>query len=324
MRHLFSLIILTLLTFELSFSQELRCNISVNANKLTSANKNIFRSMQMDLYEFVNNRKWTKYNFSTNERIECSITIQINKQVSSDEYEATLNIQSKRPVFSSSYKTTVLNIQDEIFRFKYQEFQTIEFAETGNKDNLTSVLAYYVYVILGFDYDTFSPSGGTEFFERARQIVNESQNSIGIGGKNGWKAFESDYNRYWLVDNILNKSYSPYRELTYNYHRKGLDAMAEGVEAGRAEIAESLKLLQRVFRTRSRLYINQIFIDAKSGELVNIFSQSFPDEQNRVIQILSECDPSNSAKYDQIKKSDASNINQPNTDINTNYNQTDY
>jgi len=303
MKHLFSFIILTLLTLQLSFAQELRCNISVNSNKLTSANKNVFRSMQMDLYEFMNNRKWTKYTFSTNERIECSITIQINKQVSSDEYEGTLNIQSKRPVFNSSYKSTILNIQDEYFRFKYQEFQSIEFAETGNKDNLTSVLAYYAFVILGFDFDSYSLNGGTEFFERARQIVNESQNAAAVGGtKNGWKSFESDYNRFWLVDNVLNKSYAPFRELMYSYHRKGLDSMADGVEAGRAEIAESLRLLQKVFRARSRLYITQLFIDSKSSEMINIFSQSFTDEQNRVVLILSECDPSNASKYEQIKK----------------------
>jgi hypothetical protein len=279
--------------------------------------------MQMDLYEFVNNRKWTKYAFSTNERIECSMNIQIDKQVSSDEYQGTINIQSKRPVFNSSYKTTVLNIQDEFFRFKYQEFQSIEFAETGNKDNLTSVLAYYVYIILGFDFDSYSPSGGTEFFERARQIVNESQSAAGIGGKNGWKAFESDYNRYWIVDNILNKTYAPYRELMYNYHRKGLDAMSEGVESGRGECAESLRLLQKVFRARARLYINQIFLDAKSNEMINIFSQSYPDEQTRVIQILSECDPSNASKYEQIKKSETTNPmdqNPGNTRYNPEYN----
>jgi hypothetical protein len=257
--------------------------------------------MQTDLYEFMNNKKWTKHTYSNTERIECSITLQITRQISSDEYEATLNIQSKRPVFNSSYKTTVLNIQDETFRFKYQEFQTIEFAETGNKDNLTSVMAYYAYVILGFDYDTYSPSGGTEYLERARQIVNESQNAV--GAKNGWKAFESDYNRYWLVENMLNKAYAPYREYLYRYHRKGLDAMSEGVEAGRAEIAECIKLIQKVFRARSRLYITQLFFDSKSNELVNIFMQSYPDEQTRVIQILSECDPSNASKYEQIKKS---------------------
>jgi hypothetical protein len=304
MKHFFFFIFLTLLVSELTFAQELRCNISVNSNKLTSANKNVFRSMQMDLYEFMNNHKWTKYSFSTNERIECSISIQIDKQVSSDEYEATLNIQSKRPVFNSSYKTTVLNIQDAYFRFNYQEFQSIEFAETGNKDNLTSVLAFYAYVIIGFDFDTYSPSGGTEFFEKARQIVNESQSAAAVGGtKNGWKAFESDYNRFWITDNILNKAYSPYRELLYAYHRKGLDAMSDGVETGRSEIAESLRFLQKVFRARSRLYITQLFTDAKSNEMVNIFSQSFTDEQNRVVQILSEVDPTNAAKYEAIKKS---------------------
>jgi hypothetical protein len=305
MKKLALLTLFLIISVATLLAQELRCNISVNSNKLTGTNRNVFRSMQADLYDFMNNRKWTKLTYSNHERIECSVTIQINKQVSSDEYEATLNIQSKRPVFNSSYKTTVLNIQDETFRFKYQEYQAIEFAETGNKDNLTNVLAYYAYVIIGFDLETFSPSGGTEYFERARQIVTESQNAP--GQKNGWRAFESDYNRYWLVDNILNKAYAPYRELIYNYHRKGLDTMADAVEAGRSEIAESLRLLQRVFRIRSKLYITQIFLDSKGNELVNIFSQSFPDEQTRVVQILSECDPSNAAKYDKIKKGESTN-----------------
>ncbi len=301
-RFLLSAFFLILLS-NILVAQELRCNISVNANKIPGANKNIFRSMQMDLYEFMNNRKWTKHNYSNNEKIECSITIQITRQVSSDEYEATINVQSKRPVYNSSFKSTVLNIQDESFRFKYQEFQTIEFVESGNKDNLTNTLAYYAYVILGFDYDTFSLNGGTEYFERARQIVTESQN---VQWKNsGWKAFESDYNRYWLVDNVLNKTYLPYRELMYRYHRKGLDVMSERVEEGRSEIAESLRLLQKVFRSRSKLYITQIFFDSKSNELVNIFSNSFPDEQNRVIKILNECDPSNASKYERIKKGES-------------------
>jgi len=324
MKHIIFFIILTLLTSKLIFAQELRCNISVNSSKLTSTNKNIFRSMQMDLYEFMNNRKWTKYNYTNNERIECSINIQIEKQISSDEYNASLTVQSKRPVYNSSYKTTVLNIKDEVFRFKYQEFQSIEFTETGNKDNLTSVLAFYAYVILGFDNDTFSPSGGTEFFQRAQQIVTESQNAIGVGGKNGWKAFESDYNRFWIVDNMLNKTYAPYRDLTYSYHRKGLDAMADGVEAGRSEIAESLKLLQKVFRSRSRLYITQIFLEAKSSEMVSLFSQSYTDEQNRVIQILSECDPSNAAKYEQIKKNSEDNISNTSNTLNNNTNSYDF
>jgi hypothetical protein len=282
-----------------SVAQELRCNVSVSANRITGVNQNQFRTMQMDLYDFLNNRKWTSHNYSNNERIECSINIQLDRQISSDEYEGIITVQSKRTAFGSSYKTTVLNIRDEDFRIRYQEYQSIDFAETGNKDNLTSVLAYYVYIILGFDYDTYSLNGGTEYFEKARQLVNDSQQYPWT--RTGWKSHESDYNRYWLVDNILNSSYSDYRQLLYDYHRKGLDAMAESVESGRAEIAESLRLIQRVFRARSRLYITQLFFDTKSAELVNIFSQSFPAEQDRVIQILKECDPSNASKYDRIK-----------------------
>ena len=255
--------------------------------------------MQMDLYDFMNNRKWTTHTFKNNERIECSINIQLEKQISSDEYQGNITVQSKRTVFNSSYKTTILNIRDDAFRVKYQEYQAIEFAETSNKDNLTSILAFYAYVILAFDYDTYAPNGGTEYFEMARKIVNDSQSfptSI-----TGWKAFESDYNRYWLIDNVLNKTYAPFRECTYNYHRKGLDVMSESVESGRSEIAESLRLIQRVFRSRSRLYITQLFFDAKSNELVSIFSDSYPDEQDRVIQLLSECDPSNAGKYEKMK-----------------------
>lgn len=294
------IVILLFLSIVPGIAQELRCNVSVNASKITGANKNIFRTMQMDLYDFMNNRKWTNHNYSNTERIECSINIQLNKQISADEYEGIITVQSKRTAYNSSYKTTVLNIRDEGFRCKYQEYQAIEFSENANKDNMTSILAYYAYVILGFDYDTYSPNGGSEYFEKARKIVNESQNFP--NSYRGWKAFESDYNRYWLVENVLNTSYSSFRQCMYDYHRKGLDAMAESVESGRAEIAESLRLIQQVFRARSRLYITQVFFDAKSNELVNVFSNSYPDEQDRVIQILSECDPSNASKYENIKK----------------------
>lgn len=297
MKRILPLIII-LFSAQLVLAQELRCNISVNATKITGANKNIFRSMQMDLYDFINNRKWTNHNFTNNERIECSMNIQLNRQISGDEYEGIITVQSKRTAFGSSYKTTMLNIRDESFRCNYREFQSIEFIENGNQDNLTSILAYYVYIILGFDYDSYSLNGGTEYFEKARQIVNDSQNYP--SSTLGWKAFESDYNRYWLVENILNSSYSDFRECTYAYHRKGLDSMAESVESGRSEIAECLRLIQKVFRARSRLYITQIFFDTKSNEIVNIFSQSYPDEQNRVIRILTECDPSNANKYERI------------------------
>ena len=161
---------------------------------------------------------------------------------------------------------------------------------------MTNILAYYAYIILGFDYDTFSPLGGTQFYQKARDIVNRSQNAR----EKGWRAFEGNNNRFWLVENLLNKAYSPFRDLMYRYHRLGLDVMSEQPDLGRNEIAESLKNMQRVYRARPDTYINRIFFDAKSDEIVNIFSKGTTDEKSRVLIILSECDPSNSGKYEKI------------------------
>jgi hypothetical protein len=249
----------------------------------------------------MNNRKWTDQKFAMDERIECSFFINLDKQISSDEFTGTIKVQARRPVFNSSYETMLLNINDNDFDAKYIEYQTLEFNETSNKDNLTNILAYYAYIILGMDYDSFSPEGGTEFFQKAQTIVNNSQSAR----EKGWKAYESERNRYWLVENILNKSYSGFRSTTYQYHRQGLDIMYDKSPEGRAAIAESLKSIQKVFRSRPSLYILQVFFDAKSDELVNVFSKSFPDEKNRVSVILNECDPSNGSKYEKILKSES-------------------
>jgi len=282
-------------------AQELRCNISISAQKIQGANRTMFETMQSDLYEFMNNRKWTDHQYSMDERIECSFFINLDEQISSDEFKGSIQVQARRPVFGSSYETILLNIKDNDFHAKYIEYQTLEFNETSNKDNLTNILAYYAYVILGMDYDSFSPEGGTEYFQKAQTIVNNSQNAR----EKGWKAYESERNRYWLVENILNKSYSGFRSCTYQYHRQGLDLMADKAPEGRMAIAESLKSIQKVFRSRPSLYILQVFFDAKSDELVNIFSKSFPDERNRVTVILNEVDPSNGSKYEKILKSES-------------------
>ena len=283
------------------FAQELRCNISISATKIQGANHTVFETMQSDLYEFMNNRKWTEEKYSMDERIECSFFINLEEQVSSDEFKGTIEVQARRPVFNSSYETTLLNIKDNDFDAKYVEYQTLEFNETSNKDNLTNILAYYAYVILGMDHDSFSPEGGSEYFQKAQSIVNNSQSAR----EKGWKSYESERNRYWFVENIMNKAYSGFRNCTYMYHREGLDLMADKAPEGRAAIAESLKSIQKVFRSRPSLYILQVFFNAKSDELVNIFSKSFPDEKNRVSVILNECDPSNGSKYEKILKSDS-------------------
>lgn len=300
MKKITLLFFLVISTAIAGISQELRCNITVSSQRIQGANQNLFRTMQSDLYEFMNNRKWTDHVYSYDEKIKCNILIRLDEQLSSDEFRGSIQVQLKRPVYNSSYETTVLNIKDNDFHCRYVEFQPLEFNETSNRDNLTNILAFYAYVILGFDYDTFSLEGGTPFFEKAQAIVNNSQNAR----EKGWKSFESERNRYWLMENIMNKSYSDYRKCMYNYHRNGLDIMADKTEEGRANIANSLRDIQKIFRRRPSVYILQMFFDSKADELANIFTKSYPDERNRVLTILNEVDPSNANKYEKISENE--------------------
>jgi len=294
-----SIIILSLLFLTSNlFAQELRCNVTISAQRIQGANQNLFRTMQSDIYEFMNTRKWTDHVYSYDEKLKCNIMILLDEQLSADEFRGSIQVQLIRPVFDSSYETTILNIKDNDFRCRYVEFQPLEFNETSNRENLTNILAFYAYVILGFNYDSFSPEGGTPYFEKAQAIVNNSQ-TLPV---KGWKSFESERNRYWLMENVLNKSYSDYRKCMYNYHRNGLDLMSQRAEEGRANIAESMRDLQKVFRKRPSTYILQMFFDSKVDELINIFSKSYPDERNRVLTILNEIDPSNGNKYSRISK----------------------
>lgn len=279
-----------------SWGQELRCNVSVSSSRIEGTNKQIFESMRTDIYEFLNNRKWSDNVFTIDERIECNIFIQITQQNSADEFTGTLQVQLNRPVFNSSYKTPILNLKDNDIQFRYVEFQPMEFDEAGNSNALTNILAYYANIILGFDFDTFSPLGGSSCFQKARNIVNRSQNAR----EKGWRAFEGNYNRFWLIENLTNKSYGPFRELLYRYHRLGFDVLSEKPDIGRAEISEALKNMQVVYRSRPDTYVNRIFFDAKSDELVSLFSKGSTDEKGRVMTILTECDPSNSGKYQKI------------------------
>lgn len=291
---------LAVFSFQVLHAQELRCNVTVTAQSIQGANPQLFRTMQSDIYEFINNRKWTEHTYTYDEKIKCNILIRLDEQLSNDEFRGSIHVQLTRPVFGSGYETTVLNIKDNDFRCRYVEFQSLEYNETSNRDNLTNILAYYVYVILGFDYDTFSPEGGTPYFEKAQAIVNNSQNAT----EKGWKAFEGERNRYWLTENIMNRANADFRGVIYKYHRQGLDLMAQKTEEGRANIAQALRDIQKVFRRRPSSYILQMFFDAKTDELVNIFSKSYPDERNRVVAILNEVDPSNGSKYKRITESE--------------------
>lgn len=288
------------LTLALPLSgQELNCQISISTPGMSETERQIMQTLRSELSEFVNQTNWTPFQFETNERIEASIQITIEERTGGDEYRASIQVQSRRPIYNTAYNSPVFNHRDRDFDFRYREHQPLEYADNTFISNITSVIAYYVYIIIGFDFDTFSPLGGTPYFEMAQRIVNQAQNA----SERGWKSFESQRNRYWLVENLLNNRYRPIREAMYRYHRLGFDTMTDNLDLGRAEVLEAVEMLQRAHRERPGSLLLQSVLTAKGDELVNLFSEASPMEQNKAIEILSEIDPSNSAKYRRIADS---------------------
>lgn len=206
-------------------AQELNCQISVMTPQISGSDKSIYDKLQTDLRDFMNNKKWTNDEWLNQERIECSMVITISDRPSTDEFKASIQVQSRRPVYRSSYNSPMFNYQDNNFTFKYVQDQLIEFDESTINSNLTAVLAYYAYIIIGLDYDSFSPMGGTPYFAKAQNIVNNAQSLPDIG----WKAFESTRNRYWLAENLMNTSFQPLRNFMYTYHRLGFDKSTDNV-----------------------------------------------------------------------------------------------
>lgn len=281
-------------------SQELNCNVQISAQRIQGSNRQVFETMQRDIYEFMNSTVWTNHVYSYAERIDCNILINLNDQLSADEFRGTIQIQLRRPVFNTTYNSTILNFIDNSFQFRYVEFQPLEFDPGAHRSNLISVLAYYTYIILGFDYDSFAPMGGTEFFQMAEKIVTNAQNAP----EQGWKPYDAsrNRNRYWLIKNILEKEYEGVRQFNYEYNMNGLDKMESRVTEARTSMVESLKLIQEVYRRKPDpfMYFVQVVLESKSDELINIFSEAFPEEKSRVVQILTEIDPANKAKYEKI------------------------
>ncbi|HLP74923.1 MAG TPA: DUF4835 family protein [Bacteroidales bacterium] len=295
--HLMLLLALTTIS---AGAQELNCNVQISAQQIQGSNRQVFETMQRDIYEFMNGTVWTNHVFSYAERVDCNILINLNDQLSADEFRGTIQVQLRRPVFNTTYNSTMLNFIDNSFQFRYVEFQPLEFDPNSHKSNLVSVLAYYAYMILGFDYDSFSPLGGTEFFQVAEKIVNNAQNAP----EPGWKPYDSsrNRNRYWLVKNILDKEYEPVRQFIYDYDINGLDRLESRIAEARTSMVESLRMVQDVYRRKPDpfMYYIQIVLEAKSDEFINIFSEAFPEEKSRVVQILTEIDPANKSKYEKI------------------------
>ena len=292
----FIFVFLLFFVFKISVSQELNCKVQVLSQSIQGTDKSVFETLQTAIFEFMNNKKWTNDAFKINERIDCSILINITERPSTDDFKATLQVQAHRPVFKSSYNSVLINNNDNDFQFKYLENQPLEFTENLHLSNLTSVLAYYAYVIIGLDYDSFSIDGGTPYLQKALAVVNNAQS----GSDLGWKAFDGNKNRYWLINNMLDASFVPLRECMYKYHRLGMDLMVDDKESGRIAITEALGELRKVHQMKPLSYSLQVFFNAKSAEIINIFSGAFSDEKAKVVNLLNEIDPTNSNKYQKI------------------------
>ena len=301
-----NLLIVLLLVAVASSAQELKANVTVVSNRIgNNVNPNVFRTLQTALNNFVNNRKWTNDNFAANEKIECRFLLNLEPSNDLNVYNASLTVQAARPVFNTSYLSPIINFQDENIIFKYVEFQQLEFNEnrvTGTDalvSNLTAVFAYYIDMILAFDYDSFSPRGGDQFFQKAQNIVNNAPDGRGISG---WKAFDGPRNRYWLAENMLNTRYTVMHDVYYNYYRMGMDKLYEDEAAARAEMLNVLNLLNNFNTDNPNKMINQFFFQGKSTELIKIFSKAAPQDKARASELLQKMDITNATKYkDELK-----------------------
>lgn len=289
------------LSIHLVQGQELRARVSVLSNRVgNSVNKKVFQTLQTALNDFINNRKWTSDNFKTNEKIDCGFLLNVESTGEADIYKATLSIQSARPVFNSGYLSPVVNYNDNDVTFRYAEFQQLEFSDTrvAGTDplasNLTAVVAYWINIILGLDYDSFSPSGGTAYFQKAQNIVNNAPEGRNISG---WKAFDGTRNRYWLAENLLNSRYTLFRDAVYTYYRKGLDKMYENEGLGRSEILNALNSLNTFNNDNANTMILPFFFQAKTQELIKIFSKATPPEKTKALELLQRLDVPSANKY---------------------------
>jgi len=295
---IWALLIIGLIIGNSVFSQELNMRVTVQAGPAFQGDQTVLRQLEQDLTRYINDRKWTEDEFLPEEKINGSITLMIESRPSPDQFEGSLQILSLRPVYNSMYETTALTFNDRDFSFKYLGQQALEFSENTHTSNLTSVINFYVFMMLGFDYDSFKLNGGDAWFRRAQNVANVAAPSQ----EKGWNFSDGNRTRYWLLENMQNNTMKEIRSIIYEYHRKGLDAMAEDQEAGRKIILEQLKALQKFHKQNPQAFIIRVFCDTKKLELVDIFKNAPDGEKAQMLTIMSEIDPSNLGFYNRVSK----------------------
>ncbi len=274
-------------------AQEFNVQVSVIAPRISNAEPRVLKSLETAIREFYQSRRFTNYNYAPGERIELNILLTVNEMPTMDRYECNLQVIYARPVFGSDYNTPLLDLVDTQVGFNFLENTLIEFAPERYINNLSSVLGFYAFFVLGMDGDSFSSLGGTEFYNLAQQVASNSQSS----NEAGWKPGESDRNRYWLVDNQMQAAFRPFRDMLYTYHRTGLDAMTEDAAAARKTIAASIEKLKTVHQAKPASYNLQVFFNAKYNELVEIYKPAEPAEKSKLFNTLQILDPGHISQY---------------------------
>ncbi len=280
--------------------QEFNFSVQLNSQKAQSTDPKVFESLEIALKEFLNTQKWTNDEFEVEERIECNLILSIEEEISETSFRADLTIQATRPIFNSDEQTTLFTYVDKSVTFSYEAYQPLEFSENVFNSNLTSVLAFYAYVILGLDYDSFSLLGGEKHLQKAQDILNNIPPSAANAHK-GWRSLDGNRNRYWIIESILSPRTRAWREAMYSFHRLALDVMADDIDKGRAVMSQALKQVEKASTSYPNAMIIQLFALAKGDQIVEIYKGGTRREQNDVIRIMSKIDAANASKYRKIK-----------------------
>lgn len=305
--YYWGLLVFSFFIFQFSplYAQEINCHVTVNSDKIEGSNKQVFETLQKSVEDYINTTKWTNMTFADMERIECNMMI-IVSGVSDNEYTCEMTLQSRRPVYGTSYTTPVLNIRDKYFNFTYQEFDRLDYQQSTFTTNLTAMLAYYCYLVIGFDLATYSRMGGQGCFDACESIVQTCQSaSMTEHEQQAWLAYDrssGNKNRYAIISNLNDAAFKPFREYIYEYHRLGLDQMSANVANGRARIAEGIDVLVKANQARPATYIVTIFLDAKADELADIFHGGTDREKKDVYEALMRIDPTRQNTYDRINE----------------------
>ncbi len=295
MRNIGFIIVVFFTVFTIQ-AQELNCSVTVNSDKIPGSNKQIYTTLENVLSEFINQKRWTNLNYKPQERINCNLTLTLLEQ-NGDDFRGNIQIQASRPVYNASYLTPVFNFKDDDFSFRYIEYETIQFNENVFESNLISIIAFYVYTILGMDADTFELNGGTAYFNEAQDILVQAQQS----GYAGWNQNDGTKTRFVLIDNILSPTYSNFRSAMYNYHLHGLDVLVTDKKKAKEKIASAVRSLKTIYDIRPNAFLLRVFMDSKADEIVQLFSDGPRYETSELKEDLLKISPINAAKWNKLR-----------------------